>query len=83
MYTIYARANPPCPYCQRAKAMASSKNLDHKVVDIGTDITVEEFSNKFPAAKSIPVILFNDEVIGGFTEFEKHVTQQSMSGLSL
>ena len=80
---MYTRTNPPCPFCKQAKQFAENKNIPFENIDIGTDITVQQFQEKFPAARSVPLILDNDVVIGGFTEFCNYVLSEELGGLSL
>jgi glutaredoxin 3 len=80
---MYTRTNPPCPFCQQAKALAKAKGIDYTNIDIGTDISREEFQNKFPSARTVPLILIDGEVIGGFNEFKNYILSKSIGDLSL
>lgn len=81
--TMYTRTSPPCPYCNQAKALANSKNLSYENIDIGTDITLQEFKEKFPNVQTVPLIIVDDNIIGGFMEFRKFVTSQELGDMSL
>lgn len=80
---MYTRTVPPCPMCNQAKSLAKSKNLDFKAIDIGTEISIDEFKEKFPTSKTVPVILIDDKVIGGFTEFRNYISSKELGELSL
>ena len=80
---MYTRTNPPCPFCKQAKQFAENKKIAFENIDIGTDITVQEFQEKFPAARSVPLILDNDVVIGGFTEFCNYVLSKELGEMSI
>lgn len=80
---MYTRTNPPCPFCNQAKALAKSKNLEFTNIDIGTDITLEMFQSQYPTARTVPVILVDDEVVGGFNEFKNYLLSKSLGELSL
>lgn len=87
-YFIYSRSNPPCPYCEGAKLLASTKMVDHHVIDIGKDIQMDEFTELFPNQKTVPMILVEEDglrsPIGGYTEFKKHLDSQELTeGLTL
>jgi glutaredoxin len=81
--TMYTRTNPPCPFCQQSKQLAENKNIAFENIEIGKDITREEFQEKFPSARSVPLILDNDVVIGGFTEFRNYLLSKELGEMSI
>jgi len=73
---IYSKEN--CTYCVSAKNLLTSKNklfTEHK---LGVDYTREQLLEKFPNAKSFPVIVIDGYHIGGHTELNKILTEESM-----
>ena len=64
---IYSKTH--CGYCERAKMRLQKYNPKIHMLD--QDYTREEFSTKFPHAKTFPQIIINNEKIGGFHELEK------------
>lgn len=80
---MYTRTNPPCPMCMQAKTLAKSKNLEFQNIDIGKDITLEEFQTQYPAARAVPLILVDGDVVGGFNEFKNYLLSKSLGELSL
>jgi glutaredoxin 3 len=73
---IYSKEN--CTYCVSAKNLLTSKNklfTEHK---LGVDYTREQLFEKFPNAKSFPVIVIDGYHIGGHTELNKSLTELSM-----
>ena len=81
--TMYTRTNPPCPFCLQAKQLAESKNIEFENIDIGTNITMQEFREKFPNARTVPLILDDGVVIGGFNEFRNYILSTELGGLSI
>lgn len=81
--TMYTRTNPPCPYCMQAKQLAKSKGIQFEDIDIGKDITMQEFMQKYPGAKSVPLILIDGDAVGGFNEFKNYLLSQSLTGMTL
>jgi glutaredoxin 3 len=78
MFTVYSK--PECPFCDRAKALLTSKGLPFKVVniDLGQDrdhheeyIERDDFLAKFPAQRTLPLILEGDNRVGGFVELQR------------
>jgi len=80
---MYTRTNPPCPFCLQAKQLAGSKNIEFENIDIGTDITMQEFRERFPNARAVPLILDDGVVIGGFNEFRNYILSTELGGLSI
>ncbi len=71
--TIYTRKDPPCAYCERAKALMDYYGVDFDNKIIGENISREEFIDQFPNIKTIPAVFFDDKFIGGYQELEKEV----------
>lgn len=80
---MYTRTSPPCPYCVQAKSLAGSRGIVFENIDIGKDITAEEFVAQYPGAKTVPLILIDDEVIGGFNDFKNYLLTKSLNEMSL
>jgi glutaredoxin 3 len=84
MYTVYSK--PACPWCDRAKALLQSKNLAYEelILDIGQDkdstkkyVSLAELKSVVPNAQSVPQILQDGTLIGGFTDLNKLLTEAS------
>jgi glutaredoxin len=88
-YIIYSRTNPPCPYCEGAKLIASHGSVVYQVIDIGKDIMMEEFRELFPEQRTVPLIFVENDQgertkIGGYNEFKSYVeSQKAVKGLEL
>ena len=64
---ILSRVNPPCGYCDKAKALLEK----HEVPFTEIDITAHESTTQLFKAfgySSVPVILIDGTPIGGYTE---------------
>jgi glutaredoxin len=61
---IYSKDN--CPWCDRAKELMTNRNQTYTEFKIGRDITREEFMEKFPNVRTVPYIIINEEVTGGY-----------------
>ena len=73
--TVYSTAT--CPICERAKTMLSKWNIEFKEVAIDTDANAQrEFSEATHNAKTVPQIIIDDKLIGGFSE----LTELHMDG---
>jgi glutaredoxin 3 len=71
--TVYSKLQ--CPFCDKAKALLTSKGyeiLEHK---IGVNFTKEEFFDKFPGVRTVPQIVIEGRHVGGWTELEAELTK--------
>jgi len=73
--TVYSTAN--CPVCVKAKNMLSKWSIDFVETRIDTDNAArEEFSEVTRGARTVPQILIDGKLIGGFSE----LTELHMDG---
>ena len=64
-----------CPYCDQAKALLKSKGIQFEEKKIGDGYTKEELLEAVPTAKSVPQIFLDGNLVGGFTELKKKLTE--------
>ena len=64
MIEIYTK--PSCPSCINAKMFLQGRGLEYTEIKIGKDISREEFLEKFPEARTVPWILIDGTLIGGY-----------------
>ena len=57
-----------CPYCDQAKALLKQKGIPFEEKKIGDGYTKEELLEAIPTARTVPQILIDNELVGGFTE---------------
>jgi glutaredoxin 3 len=63
-----------CPFCDQAKALLSSRGIAFEERKIGDGYTKEELLEAVPSARTVPQIIINDKLIGGFTELRKYIS---------
>ena len=69
-YIVYSKSN--CSYCDRAVALLEVKNIPFEIKKIDEDINLyKEMQKKAPLMKTLPVILKDGELIGGYNELFK------------
>jgi glutaredoxin len=68
-YTIFGQEG--CPYCVKAKNLANKLQLDYKYIDLSNEAKLTLY-NEYDV-KSVPIILEDDELVGGYQEFSKLV----------
>jgi len=73
--TVWSKYN--CPHCDQAKALLSQKSIRFEECKIGDGYTKEELLEAIPTARSVPQIIVDGAVIGGFTELKKYLEEQN------
>lgn len=64
-----------CPYCDQAKALLKQKGIQFEERKIGDGWTKEDLLEAIPTARTVPQIILNDELVGGFNELKKKLTE--------
>jgi len=70
---IYSKDN--CPYCDSAKILLKSKQIEYTEFNVGRDITRDEFLEQFPNARTVPQIYLDDEYVGGYDQLAARFLQ--------
>ena len=73
--TIYSKDN--CSYCTSAKMLLSSKGIQYNEFKLNEDFTRESLQQLFPSATTFPVIVVDGFNIGGFTQLQKMINEQT------
>jgi glutaredoxin 3 len=66
-----------CPYCDQAKALLTSKGIEFEERKIGDGYTKEELLEAIPTARTVPQIILDGQLIGGFTELKAKLTESN------
>ena len=64
-----------CPYCVQAKALLESRSIEYEERNINQDWTREQLLEAVPTARTLPQIFLDQELVGGFTELRKKLTE--------
>lgn len=64
-----------CPYCVQAKNLLQMKGIEYEERNINNGWDREDLLAAVPGARSVPQIFLNEELIGGFTELKKRLTE--------
>ena len=75
MITVYGKQS--CGYCVKAKNLLESKKIPFTYLSLGEDVGINEFKEQYPHVKTVPYILNNDFIIGGFTDLEEYLEETS------
>jgi len=71
MYKIYSKDG--CVHCERAKELLEYIDIPYKEIKLGVDVDIDTFKEDNPSVRSMPYILFDEEVIGGYNELSKRL----------
>ena len=63
-----------CPYCDQAKALLTSRNIEFEERNVSHDWTREQLLEAVPNARTVPQIFLDEELVGGFTELRQRLT---------
>lgn len=72
---IYSKDN--CVYCVSAASLLTTRNKQFTEYKLGVDYTREQILEKFPNARSFPVVVIDGYHIGGYVELSKILTEES------
>lgn len=81
MYTVYSKPN--CTFCDQSKALLESKGISFEVVnlDVGQPkadgqqyISRDDLLSKIPGARTMPQIMEDGVLIGGYQELRKRLS---------
>jgi glutaredoxin len=62
-----------CPFCDQAKMLLKQRGIEFEERKIGDGWTKEELLEQVPTARTVPQILIDGQLIGGFTELRAHL----------
>ena len=68
-----------CPYCDQAKALLKSRNIEFEERNVSQDWTREQLLEAVPNARTVPQIFLNEELVGGFNELRTRLTTESLT----
>jgi len=66
---VYTKTS--CAACLFTKNYLEKQGMNFTELIVDKDITVEEVRNKFPQASTVPIIVIDEEYIGGYTELSE------------
>jgi glutaredoxin len=64
-----------CTFCEQAKALLDSRNIEYEERRIGDGWTREDLLEAVPTARTVPQIFMDGKLIGGFVELREHLNQ--------
>lgn len=74
---VYGAAG--CGICETAKQFLEDNKIKYKYIEVGTDMKVDDFVEKFET-ETVPVIVYNDRTFYGFSPFLKSYILKDTKG---
>jgi len=68
-------SKPMCPYCDMAKSLLKQKEIEYEERKIGEGWTKEQLLEAVPGVRSVPQILLDDKLIGGYDQLKEYLKQ--------
>jgi len=66
-----------CPYCEQAKGLLNLQGVEFEERKIGDGYSKEDLLESVPAARTVPQIFIDGELVGGFTELKEFFQNKS------
>jgi glutaredoxin 3 len=74
---IWSKDN--CTYCDQAKTLLTLKDIAYEEKKIGNGYTKEQLLEAVPTARTVPQIIMNDKLIGGFTQLQEYLKENNVN----
>jgi glutaredoxin 3 len=68
---IWSKYN--CPYCDQAKVLLKQRGIVFEERKIGDGWTKEELIEEIPTARTVPQIILDGKLLGGFKELKEYL----------
>ena len=78
--TVEIWGKPRCNFCEKAKQLCESRNLNYVYKQLDIDFTREEILEKFPDAKTFPQIIVIGTQVGGYDKFVTYLNETGYNG---
>jgi len=65
-----------CPFCKMAKSLLEKHNIQYEEREIGNKWTREQLLEEIPSARTVPQIIFDGKVIGGYEQLKLYLEQR-------
>lgn len=78
MLKVYTKEN--CRYCVQAKNLLNYKHLEYQEISLGKDLSVQEFQRSYPHVRTVPFIINESVVIGGYSDLLNYIDGDNVNG---
>lgn len=74
---IEVYGKPSCPYCTHTKNLLEKMSMEYDYIDVAQSPDVR-FRFKAQGYRTVPVIVIDDEIIGGYAELQNFIIEQQV-----
>ena len=67
-----------CFYCDQAKKLCERANVDYQTIEVGTDMTREDFTKLYPHVIGSPFVIIDGNEIGNLVDLAKHFLKEGL-----
>jgi len=71
-YIVYSKED--CVFCEKAKTLLTKHAIPFEEYVVPKHLTLRELKEQFPLARTVPIILKDGKMIGGYTELQAILT---------
>lgn len=69
-----------CGYCDAAKSLFERMGVKYNQYKVGTDVTREQLLEIAPNARTVPQIVINGDLIGGYDDLCEYIENTGWNG---
>jgi glutaredoxin len=73
--TVVVYTKPGCPSCDHVKTYLRSKSISFDEMVVGRDITREELLERMPGIQTVPQVIIDGHMVGGYESTMKFLTE--------
>ena len=70
--TVLIYSKPDCVFCAKSKVYMAKHKIEYTEFLMGRDITRDEVIEQFPLMRTMPIILIDGKIIGGYTQLTEY-----------
>ena len=78
MIKVYTKDN--CRYCVQAKNLLKYKQVEYQEISLGRDLSIQDFQLSYPHVRTVPFILNDTVVIGGYQDLINYIDGEIKNG---
>jgi glutaredoxin 3 len=69
-------SKPDCIFCTKSKSILNNFNIQFEEKMLGVDFSREYVMEKFPTARSFPIVVVDGFYIGGYNQLEMKLNEE-------
>ena len=73
--TVIVYTKPGCPSCDNVKSYLRERNIQFDEMVFGRDYTKEQLQEIIPGVTSVPQVIIDGRVVGGYESTQQFLTE--------